>query len=193
MKYLLSLSILLGFSLARATADFTISLISRNPGDVITTALPSCPSGTLEANGAEVAKASYNNLFLAIGSTYGAPTSTTFKLPDYRGRFLRSSDEAGIRAPGGSLAVGTVQNQATAKNGLTLNDPGHNHIEGFAGVNSAASFGTTTTNNGNQNSQDGINGANHPYTSTSGSNVSLSAGDTETRPMNISVKHCVAY
>jgi microcystin-dependent protein len=44
------------------------------------------PSGFLACNGAEVSREEYNNLFAVIGVTYGSGSSTTFNLPDLRGR-----------------------------------------------------------------------------------------------------------
>ncbi|NYT46347.1 MAG: tail fiber protein [Candidatus Methanofishera endochildressiae] len=39
--------------------------------------------------GASVSKAAFPELFAVLGSIYGAPTATQFKLPDWRGYFLR--------------------------------------------------------------------------------------------------------
>jgi len=51
---------------------------------------------------------------------------------------------------------------------VVINDPGHYHVEGFAGVNSAASFGVVgpVANPSNINSQSGSSTLNHPATST---------------------------
>lgn len=48
------------------------------------------PSGWFICDGHEVSRAAYPALFAAIGVTYGSGDgSTTFNLPDFRGRFLR--------------------------------------------------------------------------------------------------------
>ena len=48
------------------------------------------PDGWLVCNGATVSRTTYADLFAAIGTTFGAGDgSTTFKLPDYQGDFLR--------------------------------------------------------------------------------------------------------
>lgn len=64
------------------------------PGAVQFFAQPWAPVGWLKANGAEVSRTTYANLFAAIGTHYGAGNgSTTFNLPDLRGEFLRSWDD----------------------------------------------------------------------------------------------------
>jgi microcystin-dependent protein len=51
------------------------------------------PATHLVANGAVVSRATYAKLFAVIGTTYGAGNgSTTFKLPDLRGEFIRGWD-----------------------------------------------------------------------------------------------------
>lgn len=56
-------------------------------GTYIEGAWTTAPAGYLLANGAAVSRATYANLFAVIGTTYGAGDgSTTFNLPDTRGR-----------------------------------------------------------------------------------------------------------
>ena len=63
------------------------------------------PTGFLLCNGAAVSRTTYADLFTTIGTTYGVGDgSTTFNIPDFRGRFLRGYD--GTR----SAAIGTAQN-----------------------------------------------------------------------------------
>ena len=48
------------------------------------------PSGFLECNGAAVSRSTYASLFATIGTTHGSGDgSSTFNLPDLRGRFVR--------------------------------------------------------------------------------------------------------
>lgn len=68
-----------------------------------TTAAP--PDGTLVADGSEVSRASYPELFAKIGTTYGEGDGvTTFALPDWRDEFPRFS--------GSGRAVGSKQSDA---------------------------------------------------------------------------------
>ena len=65
------------------------------------------PSGWFICDGHEVSRTAYPALFAAIGVTYGSGDgSTTFNLPDFRGRFLRGylgqlSGEIGAEQPEG--------------------------------------------------------------------------------------------
>lgn len=62
------------------------------------------PDGWLVCNGSAVSRTTYADLFAAIGTTFGAGDgSTTFKLPDYQGDFLRGY------LSGTSSAIGTRQ------------------------------------------------------------------------------------
>jgi microcystin-dependent protein len=70
-----------------------------NPaGTVIFYAANAAPTGFLKANGAAVSRTTYADLFTAIGTTFGAGDgSTTFLVPDLRGRFARSwADDGSI-------------------------------------------------------------------------------------------------
>jgi hypothetical protein len=75
-----------------------------SPGQVSTFAMSSAPTGWLKANGAAVSRTTYVDLFTAIGTTFGVGDgSTTFNLPDLRGRFTRNW------ADDGSNIAGTVE------------------------------------------------------------------------------------
>lgn len=67
-------------------------------GTVISFAGATAPTGYLVCDGQEVSKASYPELYAAIGDLWGTPQSgTNFKLPDLRGQFLRGQDDgAGV-------------------------------------------------------------------------------------------------
>lgn len=57
--------------------------------------MSSAPTGWLKCNGSTISRSSYPDLFAAIGTAYGAGNgSTTFKIPDYRGEFIRSWDDS---------------------------------------------------------------------------------------------------
>lgn len=83
------------------------------------------PNGFLECDGALVSRTTYADLFAKIGVAHGAGNgSTTFALPDYRGRFLRGVTTDATRDPdfntrtamntGGNTggSVGSVQGDA---------------------------------------------------------------------------------
>jgi len=91
------------------------------------------PTGWLVCDGSQVSRTQYADLFAAIGTAHGSGDgSSTFHLPDFRGRFLRGADGGAGRDPdkasrtaansGGAVgdAVGSVQGNATAKNALAV-------------------------------------------------------------------------
>jgi microcystin-dependent protein len=99
------------------------------PGSVIWTAAADAPAGYLKANGAAVSRVAFNNLFIAIGTTYGAGDgSTTFNLPDLRGEFVRSLDDG--RGVDLGRSLGTLQDANVAEHTHAFTGtpmPNHNH------------------------------------------------------------------
>lgn len=76
-----------GFALAQG--DPVVEVSDVPPGTVAGFAGANVPAGWLVANGDDVSRTQYPALFAAIGTTYGEGNgSTTFKLPDLRGRVV---------------------------------------------------------------------------------------------------------
>lgn len=70
-------------------------------GAITAFAMNTPPAGYLVCDGRAVSRVTYAALFSAIGTTYGVGDgSTTFKLPDLRGEFLRGWDGQGSTARG---------------------------------------------------------------------------------------------
>jgi microcystin-dependent protein len=64
-------------------------------GDIKMTAAATAPAGWLLCNGAQVSRTTYSRLFAAIGGFYGSGNgTTTFTLPDFRGRVPAGVDSA---------------------------------------------------------------------------------------------------
>lgn len=123
----------MALKLGRLSSDYQVVL----QGSTIPTATVSplatttVPAGWLLCDGSAVSRITYATLFATIGVTHGSGNgSTTFNLPDYRGRFLRGVDGTANRdvdkasraamAAGGATGnnVGSVQTDALQ---------GHNH------------------------------------------------------------------
>lgn len=126
------------------------------------------PSGYLMCDGSAVSRTTYSALYAVIGNAFGSGDgSTTFNVPDFRGRFLRGVDgTAGndpdkssrtAMNPGGNTGnnVGSVQGDQYAS---------HAHSVLYSGT-AAIGTGTTTAVG-------------------SGSSTTGASGGSETRPKN---------
>lgn len=88
------------------------------------------PAGWLEANGAAVSRVEWSRLFAAIGTTYGAGDgSTTFNLPDLRGRFALGQTASGTGSKLGDRfgAIDHVHDVALGAHTHTLSVAAHSH------------------------------------------------------------------
>lgn len=142
------------------------------------------PYGYVICDGSAVSRTEYASLFAAIGTSHGSGNgSTTFNLPDYRGRFLRGVDGLAGLDPdkasrtamnaGGATgnAVGTVQGGAVGQ--MT------GAYENYVGPRDANLLRDTTKVSGG--SVGTIN-----YTTNT-----ITIGSTETRPKNANVNYII--
>lgn len=103
------------------------------PGVVLPFAGATAPQGWILCDGSAVSRTIYAALFAAIASAHGSGDgSTTFNIPDYRGRIIRGRDGGIARDPdrasrtaanaGGNTGdnVGSVQGQATKTPGTAF-------------------------------------------------------------------------
>lgn len=114
-------------------------------GTVIDFAGTAAPTGWLVCAGQILSRADYADLFAAIGTTYGAPSGSTFSLPDCRGRVVAGRDiDAGgfadrltnpnsrnVGASGGSqsvtLTTGQMASHTHTVSGTTNSSGAHTH------------------------------------------------------------------
>lgn len=154
------------------------------------------PAGFLFAEGGTVSRTTYAELYAAVGDAFGeGDGTTTFHLPDLRGRFLRgmAGAESTSRDPdvgartsmniGGNIGnnIGTLQDHAFQGHHHGLYGIGNNtNPQGGANITQISG----TTPNGVQSHatavQNPING-NH-------GNINVS---TETRPVNVYVRYII--
>lgn len=186
----------------KAAQRLSVNPVSLPSGAVQEFAGASAPEGWLMCDGAEVSKTTYAALYAVIADTYGTPVdSNNFVLPDLRGEFVRGLDDMGTaqgaRGVDSGRALGSAQNQATAVNGLgvnndthnhNINDPGHSHTNNFTGTANvdiaAGSQFNRLDSNSTSSSTTGITINNDTH------NHSLS-GDAETRPRNCAMNFII--
>lgn len=119
----------------------------------------SAPTGWLLCYGQAVSRTTYADLFAIIDTTYGTGDgSTTFNLPDLRGRTVAGVDNMGGSAAsritsgvsgitGTTLgAVGGNQNMHGHTHTATVTDPGHTHTLSLGGDGVANGKAQRTTN-----------------------------------------------
>jgi microcystin-dependent protein len=98
----------------------------------------SIPSGWYQCYGQAVSRTTYAAAFAALGTTWGAgDSSTTFNLPDLRGRVTAGLDNmggsaadritAGVSGIAGTTLGGSGGDQAQQEHTHTINDGGHTH------------------------------------------------------------------
>jgi hypothetical protein len=173
-------------------------------GTVAAFAGPDVPAGWLLCNGGEVARAEYPELFAAIGTVHGSGNgASTFRLPDYRGLFLRGVDLQAGRDPdaatrtaalnGGNVgdAVGSIEPAATALPTTAFRtsiEGAHSHkLVGGLYKGSGDSIGSFPGGTPFQLQQS--------VTDSQGahSHALVSGGDKETRPANASVNYIIKF
>jgi len=166
------------------------------------------PNGWLMCDGSVVNRATHADLFAAIGTAYGAGDgSTTFHLPDMRGRFARGVSGGSGGDPnaaqrtasnsGGNTgnAVGSLQQIATARptTAFTSNTTGnHSHSSGSAGAHShSTSSGGTHQHFGGMRADGGSTFSTEPENGT-GASLGLLAipeGGSHTHTTNTVISH----
>ena len=150
------------------------------PGAVSAYAGTTAPTGWLLCNGAAINRITYAALFAVIGEFHGeGDNSTTFNVPDYRGRFLRGVDGATARDPD---AAGRT---AMATGGNTGDNVGSLQAAAFAShTHSIALRNDGTFQNGNFVQSTG-------NVAAGGTGTDNATGGNETRPINAYVNYII--
>ena len=152
------------------------------------------PTDYLICDGSAVSRTTYANLFAVIGTSFGAGDgTTTFNLPDFRGRFMRGIDGSAGNDPDNATRVASNAGGNTGNNiGSLQSDNYLSHSHGFlvngsnTGSNYALSYNYLAS---------AANGA-QMWTSPSSITNTVSiqaAGGTETRPKNVYVNYIIKY
>lgn len=185
-----------GYVFPDATVQTTA--VTLPPGTVVAYALPVSPSGYLLCAGQAVSKTTYpalNAVFAASSYPYGS-TSTTFTLPDLRGRVVAGADNMGGTAqnrltsatvsPDGNTvgAVGGTQQVTLTTNEMPVHnhgvsDPTHAHNVSYGGPSNPT---TPSTGGGNVVSPYGGQLTDYQYTGISIQNAGNGGAHLNVQP-----------
>jgi microcystin-dependent protein len=173
-------------------------------GMVVDYAGTSAPSLWLLCYGQAINRTTYADLFSAIGTTYGTGDgSTTFNLPDCRGRVVAGEDDMGgvsanrltgltngvngdtLGASGGlesfTLATTNLPSHSHTFSGTTSSNGDHNHD-----VNNVGTQGTTNCANGSAHEESGEDDL---TTTTDGDHTHTFSGTTSSTGSGTALGH----
>lgn len=121
-------------SLSRGTKEELFSILPA--GTVLPYAGSTAPDGWALCDGSIVSRNDYSELFIAIGTAWGqGDGSTTFHLPDLRGRFLRGTDNGAGRDANSGTRTAANTGGNTGDNVGTVQGDAIRNITGYAGGN----------------------------------------------------------
>jgi len=142
----------------------------------------SVPSGYLECDGSAISRTTYASLFAIIGETHGEGNgTTTFNIPDYRGKFFRAWDHGAGNDPDAASRTAQATGGNTGDNiGSIQADEYESHQhQTYWGQNGAGDLYPET-----------------PYISNvygGGAHSVSASGGNETRPINTYIMPCIKY
>ena len=140
------------------------------------------PDGWLVCNGATISRTTYADLFAAIGTTYGSGDgSTTFKIPDYQGDFLRGF------LSGTSSAIGTRQAE-----GLP-NIIGYYSASYAHGTRSASGAFYASSGSENAGAGNPVSSPKNAFRFDASRSNGLYGDSSHVTPRNNAVKWCIKY
>lgn len=181
------------------------------PGSLIAWFTATPPEGYLECDGSSISRTAYANLFDVVGTSFGSGDgSTTFRLPDLRGQFLRGFDNGAGRDPEASGRTdsgnGTPGDLPGTKQGYQLQSHKHSvdppksytnttgsHRHGSAAATSGISAGAGGAGSQAQEGSGTGYAGNHRHSLNIDTFNSATSGGSETRPLNISAMWIIKY
>lgn len=138
------------------------------------------PAGWLELDGSLLSRSSYAALYAVLGTRYGAGDgSTTFALPDMRGRFVRAWDHGAGRDPDAATRTNRGDGQTGDAVGTLQTGQIQSHAHTITGsLGLGTDIGGTIQRDGN---------------SAEWTDDGAAAGGNETRPLNIAAMYIIKY
>jgi microcystin-dependent protein len=128
-------------------------------GAILQFAGSTAPTGYLLCNGSSVSRATYTNLFIVIGTTYGSANATTFNLPNLLGRvpvgYDSSQTEFNALGEIGGAKTHTLATTELPAHSHSITDPGHNHSYDKTVTDSNGPFGDNSSEEKNSSTSTG--------------------------------------
>lgn len=161
-------------------------------GTILPFAGDNAPSGWIMCNGATVSRTTYATLYSVVGNRFGhGDNSSTFHVPDFRGRFLRGRDANAGRdedrnsrtAMNGGGAVGDAV-------GSVQGDQLHSHTHDYWDTYYSESGGSGPQYYTNSKGSGDTDNDNEPWQVQ---RTGFTTGGSETRPENASVNYIIKY
>jgi len=178
-----------GETLSAAKLNDNFTAAASPSGTIVAFGGTTAPSGWLLCNGATVSRSTYASLFAAISTNFGAGDgSSTFHLPDLRGRFLRGRDTTAGRDP--DVATRTASNSGGSSGDAVGSLQGHQFEDHVHKPAPAANLPTSSLQVATAAGWSALiygNTDNAPNTSNP---VSGNHG-SETRPVNVYVNYII--
>ena len=177
-----------GLNFGTSTFDGTVANTATLPsfvGMIAPFAMSTPPTGWLSCDGSAVSRATYADLFAAIGTTWGSGNgNSTFNIPDLRGAFLRGTGSHGSRnmVNGNAFsgqAVGGFENDQLHRFRSELRRGSQN----TNGTGTQASLGYNNPSGGTA----------MPVGTLISDGYGTPRSGDETRPFNASVKYCIKF
>ena len=172
-------------SLSRGTKQELFSILPA--GTVLPFAGGTAPEGWAICDGSTVSRSEYSELYLAIGDSWGnGDGSTTFHLPDMRGRFLRGSTQGMDPLDAAERDPDYASRTAANSGGNTGDNVGSLQADEFASHNHNILPSGSGTNQGAGSWLQGTV-ARLSY----GSLNTGATGGNETRPKNVNINYII--
>jgi microcystin-dependent protein len=128
-----------------------------------------CPIGYLNCNGTSYSRTAYSDLYSAIGIIYGNNSDSDFKVPDYRGYFLRGWDQGAGNDPNAASRTdrgdGTTGDYVGTKQGDEFES--HVHSVNPPSTTSSSDGAHTHSVNPPSTSTSSVSNHRHSYTAPS--------------------------
>lgn len=152
------------------------------PGTILPYAGDTAPAGWRMCDGALLNRSTYASLFAVVGTRFGTTAGDNFRVPDFRGRFLRGRDAGAGRDPD--------RGSRTAMNagGATGDAVGSVQGDMFRSHKHSVPTDDNHGSNVDQHSMVGTNNADEGHSYTPGTGYE---GGSETRPVNANVNYII--